>query len=196
MTNNVTYDGKVVSAPVFSHETNGRNYYAFYMSCTRKSGTDDVIPVIIKSSLIEKFPIIKGDKIRITGRFQSKNTDDGKLLLYLKAFNVKRAKKRSCKNDVILEGIICKPTSFRSTKSGKPVCDLILKNISDSDNATYYIPCICWYSEALKGSLYEVGTKITVTGRLQSRQYIKIDDDKHKTIKIAYELSVKSIMEV
>ena len=38
---------------------------------------------------------------------------------------------------------------------------------------SYYVPCICWSKNAKKMAQSAVGDKFYVSGRLQSREYVK-----------------------
>ena len=56
-----------------------------------------------------------------------------------------------------------------------------------------YIPCIVWGRNALIASDIPVGEKVSLYGRLQSREYVKMLDDETREIKVAYELSASSL---
>lgn len=56
-----------------------------------------------------------------------------------------------------------------------------------------YIPCITWGRNARYANELAVGTKIKITGRIQSREYVKkIGDDKTEK-RVAYEVSVTKL---
>lgn len=54
---------------------------------------------------------------------------------------------------------------------------------------TDYIPCILWGKNAQEAADTLPGAKLRVTGRLQSRDYVKVVDGVSQT-RTAYELSV------
>jgi len=59
-----------------------------------------------------------------------------------------------------------------------------------------YIPCIAWSRNAKYARLLDVGTKIRVSGRIQSREYRKkVDEDRFLT-GIAREVSIHKIEEI
>ena len=58
-----------------------------------------------------------------------------------------------------------------------------------SYHRTDYIPCILWGRSAQEAASALPGSKLHVTGRLQSRDYIKVIDGESFT-RTAYELSV------
>ena len=57
-------------------------------------------------------------------------------------------------------------------------------------NKSDYIPCIAWGRNAVYSATLDVGNRIAISGRLQSRQYKKRQDDGQVMIKTAYEVSV------
>ena len=110
MKNDVTFEGKVVSEPQFSHKSGKNVYYSFLLSCKRKSGVEDIIPVRMLKKNAEKLPITIGNYIRVRGRFQSYNSQEpenfGKRLVYINALDAELCKKKNIKNDITLEGIV------------------------------------------------------------------------------------------
>ena len=56
-----------------------------------------------------------------------------------------------------------------------------------------YIPCICWGRNARFASGFEVGMRIQVHGRIQSRKYTKKLSETEFEERIAYEVSVSKI---
>ena len=56
---------------------------------------------------------------------------------------------------------------------------------------TDYIPCILWGRTALAAAEYPTGTELTLTGRLQSRTYLKNLGETSET-RTAYEFSVSA----
>ena len=91
------------------------------------------------------------------------------------------------RNDVELTGVLCKPPVFRTTPLGRDICDLMLA-VSRRYGRSDYLPCIVWGSVAHEASLWDTGTPVSLTGRLQSREYIKtLDGQKYR--RTAFEVS-------
>ena len=57
-------------------------------------------------------------------------------------------------------------------------------------NKSDYIPCIAWGRNAGYASNLAVGHKISIAGRIQSREYRKRDEEGNITEKTAYEVSI------
>ena len=60
-------------------------------------------------------------------------------------------------------------------------------------NKSDYIPCIAWGRNAIYSSTLDVGDRIAIHGRLQSRQYKKKCEDGDVLIKTAYEVSILAL---
>ena len=56
-----------------------------------------------------------------------------------------------------------------------------------------YLPCIVWGRNAQRASEYEVGTKLNIIGRLQSREYTKRISDTETETRTAYEVSISKL---
>ena len=95
-------------------------------------------------------------------------------------------------NQIFLDGYICKPPIYRKTPLGREIADLLIavnRPYSKSD----YIPCIAWGRNARFASGFEVGSRIQVWGRVQSREYVKKINDEELEKHTAYEVSVSKL---
>ena len=93
-------------------------------------------------------------------------------------------------NEAVLTGTVCKPPVYRQTPLGRQITDLCLA-VPRLYRRTDYIPCILWGRTALAAAEYPIGTELTLTGRLQSRTYLKNLGETSET-RTAYELSVSA----
>ena len=92
---------------------------------------------------------------------------------------------------VSLRGTICRPPTLRRTPLGREICDLMLavqRHYGRSD----YLPCICWGYDARRAAGWQTGQELCLTGRLQSREYIKQGPDGPET-RTTYEVSANEI---
>ena len=81
---------------------------------------------------------------------------------------------------------------FRTTPFKRDICDVLVA-VNRAYNKSDYLPCIAWGRNARFIKDTEVGTKVSIVGRIQSREYQKkINDDEYET-KTAYEISVNKI---
>ena len=93
-------------------------------------------------------------------------------------------------NRILLAGTLCKPPIYRRTPLGREICDVMLA-VPRQYQRTDYIPCILWGRTAMAAAEYPIGTELTLTGRLQSRTYLKNLGETSET-RTAYELSVSA----
>ena len=91
-----------------------------------------------------------------------------------------------------MTGAICKPPSFRTTPFGREIADLMLA-VNRSFGKSDYIPCIAWGRTARYASTLQVGDKLRIQGRFQSREYQKQMPDGAVISRIAYEVSISRL---
>ena len=96
-------------------------------------------------------------------------------------------------NQIYLVGYICKEPIYRTTPFGREICDVLLA-VNRAYNKSDYLPCIAWGRNARFVRDLSVGEKLEVQGRIQSRKYQKRIDDNNTETRIAYEISLSSVM--
>ncbi len=195
MQNNRAYlTGRVVELPTFSHEIMGEGFYDLAISVERLSGQEDVIPLTISERLMEGDSLKIGNLIGVIGQFRSYNKLVGaKSKLILRVFVRELCEPDlNVPNVIELEGYICKPPVFRTTPFKREIADMLLA-VNRSYNKSDYIPAIAWGRNARYASTFQVGEKIKVEGRIQSRIYQKQLDDETLEERVAYEVSVSKI---
>ena len=113
-TNQVFLVGKVVEKAVYSHKVNKKQFYSTKIKVVRRSGIEDVIPVLIPKCLCNVEELF-GQRLRITGSYRSYNDYyDGKkrhLILSVLAdeLEILDDKQESLEeNNIFLDGYICK----------------------------------------------------------------------------------------
>ena len=205
--NYLTLVGKVTGEKKFSHEIYGEKFYTFNLSIPRLSGNADIIPITISERLITDEMLTEGNKLLIKGQFRSYNSyenERNKLILTVFAKDVEEikepeeqeenemVKKDETTNEVVLIGFVCKKPIYRQTPFGREIADLLLA-VNRAYNKSDYIPTIAWGRNARFCQNIEVGTKVKIIGRVQSRQYEKKHEDGTVETKTAYEVSVCSL---
>lgn len=185
--NKAIISGKVASQMMFSHESHGEKFYLFNVAITRQSGTIDVLPVLVSEWLIDFTKNYQEKYIRIIGQFRSFNRPDAKLILSVFAMEVEFLETPANENEIFLEGYICKDPIHRETPFGRIITDLMIA-VNRQCRRCDYIPCIAWGRLAIIASHFCTRSYVKITGRIQSREYVKEDETK-----IAYEVSVIKI---
>ena len=165
------------------------------MDVKRLSDQSDKIPITISERLIDDNMIREGSKISITGQFRSYNKlVDGKSRLMLTVFvrDIEELDESKNPNSIELVGFICKEPIYRITPFKREICDILLA-VNRAYNKSDYIPCIAWGRNARYVKNLEIGDKIVLNGRIQSRTYQKLQEDGEYENKIAYEISINRI---
>ena len=187
--------GEVVSEPRFSHEVYGEGFYELFLSVKRLSDQCDVIPITISERLIEEGNLEIGRTVTVSGQFRSYNkVENGKSRLMLTAFVRELLRDDEVRNPnmICLSGYVCKPTIYRTTPFQREICDVLVA-VNRAYNKSDYIPAIAWGRNARYLKNIPVGEKITVWGRIQSREYQKREGDQVVT-KTAYEISISRVV--
>lgn len=197
--NTLTLTGKIVSEPIFSHEVFGEGFYETQMSVTRLSDQVDILPITISERLLGEYDVKVGDVISVEGQFRSYNKLEGdKSRLMLTVFvreildNLSETEYNN-PNQIEITGYICKQPIYRTTPFKREICDVLLA-VNRAYNKSDYIPCILWGRNARYIRNMPIGAKITVNGRVQSRNYQKITDTGECIERTAYEVSVSKVM--
>ena len=190
--NKIVLAGLVTEEPTFSHEVHGEKFYRFYLSSSRQSGYCDVlmctVPEIIKNGINE------GNMVKVLGEIRTRNVhEDDKSHLEVTVFVKEVLLYEKDENNVELDGFICKEPVYRETPFGRQITDLIVASNRERNYKSDYIPCIAWGRNAIRTSEFNVGTRVKVSGRLQSREYNKRLGDETYEVRTAYELSAAMV---
>lgn len=194
--NKVRIVGEIVGQFEYSHEVFGENFYIGQLKVERTSGILDLIPIMVSDRMVDVSADWNGVFVEIEGSFRSynKNEEDKKRLM-LSVF-VREFKQLENvyynDNDVELDGYICKETICRKTPLGREIADLLVA-INRPYGKSDYIPCIAWGRNAVYSAELEVGTRIKLYGRIQSREYAKRISDTETETRTAYEVSVSKL---
>ena len=190
--NKIVLAGLVTEEPIFSHEVHGEKFYRFYLSSSRQSGNCDILVCIVPE--IIKNGISEGNKVKVLGEIRTRNVhENGKNHLEITVFVKDVLLYEEDENNVELDGFICKEPVYRETPFGRQITDLIVASNRERNYKSDYIPCIAWGRNAIRTSELDVGTRVKVLGRLQSREYKKKIDDETYEARTAYELSAYMI---
>ena len=200
--NHLVLVGKVTSDKKFSHEIYGESFYIFDLEVARLSGNADIIPITISERLILEKELEIGDKVAIEGQFRSYNSyenEKNRLILTVFAKDItylseedEENSSEKVSNEVTLIGYICKKPIYRQTPFGREISDILLA-VNRAYNKSDYIPAIAWGRNARFCQNIEVGTKVKITGRVQSRNYEKKFEDGTTQTRTAYEVSISSL---
>lgn len=197
--NQVILSGEIVSNFEFSHEVYGEGFYIAMLASERTSGQKDIVPILVSDRIVDTGADWTGRFVRVSGQFRSYNKHEGgksKLVLSVFVTEFEEFKELPFSdnygNHIFLDGYICKPSIYRKTPLGREIADILLA-VNRPYRKSDYIPCIAWGRNAVYASDLEVGTRLRIEGRIQSREYQKrISDDEFET-RTAYEVSISKM---
>ena len=181
--NHITLTGTLASLPEYSHQNHERRFFRFLLAVERLSGTED---------LLLQTDLFQGERFTVDGQIRSFNNREPvgrRLILCVYALSMTTTD-APMQNEAVLTGTVCKPPVYRQTPLGRQITDLCLA-VPRLYRRTDYIPCILWGRTALAAAEYPTGTELTLTGRLQSRTYLKNLGETSET-RTAYEFSVSA----
>ena len=196
--NKVTVIGQVASEFYFSHEVFGEGFYMVDLAVNRLSDQEDRIPLMISERLIDVTADFRGQTIEATGQFRSYNRHEGsKNRLVLSVFVrelsfLEEFTDYTKTNQIFLDGYVCKEPIYRKTPLGREIADLLIA-VNRPYGKSDYIPCIAWGRNARYASAFEVGSRVRIWGRVQSREYTKKLNEEQSEKRVAYEVSVSKM---
>lgn len=172
------------------------------VAVTRSSGVVDVVRMHAQKSLLAELNLTVGVFISAIGKMRSLNVligkTDNKVLIYMYAMRIDVITQEESlvqpNNYFAAQGMILSASAIRSAVNSDR---LILNAILSIRKRNYfeahydYIPILCWNNDA--SYISEIGKSrptISITGRLQSRQYYS---NKRKQYETAYEISVSRL---
>ena len=185
--------GVMAGRPVFSHTGRGQDFFTFPLEVQRLSGNTDTLNIIVRRSQLAELETQDAEKLCVVGQvrtFNNRRGDGAKLVITVLAQELFFCDEEDS-NLVLLTGTLCKPPNLRTTPMGRDICDLILA-VNRSYARSDYLPCICWGARAQQAAEWGVGTQLSLAGRLQSRQYVKLTEN-GAVEKTAFEVSVTEI---
>jgi len=194
--NRVELCGILADAPFFSHGSRGERFYQFPLETVRLSGAVDRINVVAREELLQSLEVLPLEKLLVSGEVRSFNNRSGegsRLVITVFARSI-ALNDDPDRNHVALTGTLCKKPTLRATPMGREICDMMLA-VNRRYGRSDYLPCIAWGLQARQCALWSVGTRISLEGRLQSRNYIKTVDG-FPMEKTAYEVSVTAAEEL
>lgn len=187
--------GVIAAAPVYSHSSRGQQFYTFPLEVQRLSGNIDTVNIIARPELLDVLIDEEHSKICVVGQlrtFNNRHGEGAKLVISVFAREIYLGSEDDC-NVVRLSGTICKVPTLRCTPMGRDICDLMVA-VNRHYGRSDYLPCICWGVKAKEAAQWDVGTRLELEGRIQSRHYIKLTDE-GPVEKTAYEVSVTELSE-
>ena len=191
--NKIVLRGQTAGAPAYSHQNHGVDYYVVPLRVPRLSGVDDVLNLVTDCPDPELWTA--GRWLSVQGEIRSYNNRSGqgsKLVITVLVRAAQAGDGEEGENRLVLAGALCRKPVVRRTPLGREICDLLLA-VNRPYGRADYLPCIAWGSLAAHCGGLDVGDRLRLEGRLQSRQYHKMVDGEQVT-RTAYEISVMNLL--
>ena len=189
--------GEIISTFEYSHEIFGEGFYMVKLLVNRLSEATDEIPLMISERLVDVTKDCRGKYLRAFGQFRSYNKHEENhnhliLSVFVRDLEFLDSMEDVKPNQIQLDGFICKQPVYRMTPLGREICDILLA-VNRSYGKSDYIPCICWGRNARFAGSLEIGARIELVGRIQSREYQKRISEFEVVKRTAYEVSVNKL---
>ena len=190
--NRVLLRGTPCGAALWSHAARGQDFYTLPLEVRRLSGASDTLNVTLRASALAALQ--GAERIEVEGELRSFNSRRGdwpRLVITVFARTIVPPCEEDDENLVELRGTLCKTPKLRRTPLGRDICDLLLA-VNRSYARSDYLPCICWGLTAREAAQWEVGTRLALRGRIQSRRYLKVTDG-GTVERVAFEVSAAEL---
>ena len=172
--------GVAAGEPVFSHENHTRRFDKFPLRVERLSGQNDVPVIVASEALLRVCPVDEGQSLRIVGQLRSFNNKSGqgnRLVITVFAQSIEPGD-GSYFNRILLSGALCKKPVLRRRHYGR----------------ADYLPCIAWGQTAVQIAGMDVGERLALEGRVQSRTYTKLLESGSEE-RTAFEVSIMQLLD-
>ena len=189
--NRIVAVGRLEGPLNLSHEVMNEPFYMGTLLVKRLSGALDRLPLTVPGKLMAGGEMEYEGLLMVQGQVRSYNKvvdGAGRLMVTLFAQSIAPAEDNDTLNKVTIAGALCRPPVYRSTPFGREICDMMLA-VNRAFGKSDYIPCIAWGRNAQYASRFNVGDRVRLTGRLQSREYQKLLENGEYMMRMAYEVS-------
>ena len=193
--NKILLRGRLDAPPAFSHSNHGVEYLMIPLAVRRLSGAEDTLHVVAAQEQLANLVLEPGAPLTVRRAVRTFNNRSGvgrRLVVSVFARELSQEDGED-ENRLELSGTLCKPPALRATPLGRTICDMILA-INRRYGRADYLPCIAWGSLAAHCGALDVGDRLRLEGRLQSRQYHKLVDGE-QVERTAFEVSVMNLLD-
>ncbi len=189
--------GTIIENPEYFSATKADEYYMIKVKVIRKSGVEDIIPVVMPRKTIDPNADYVGLRISVDGTLQTIRKEKH-LIMYVFAktgdiYYKYEDEEEEDLNEILFSGSMKNKVIRKTGKKNIPIADVHFLS------SKYYFPCIAWNDDVQIVKNAYRDTDMRVTGRFQSREYTKVidgDEEENKPCvvsKTASEISISKI---
>jgi len=184
----------------YSHTIGTTEFDKAELLVKKSRGGEDIIPLRFKK-FSNTYENLQQIELKGNIRSYSEKLEDGKNKVHIYVFTYfdipdTDEEDREIINEFNIDGRICKIDELRTNDNGKQSLHFVLANNIISTNSKQklntYLPMVCFGQTAIEMSKLSISDKVTINGRLNSREYKKILDNGELEIRMAYEGIVNS----
>lgn len=190
MVNSATLHGYIVAKDT---QTDSQ-FQKLTLAVKRKSGAIDQIPIVAPCWLTDSLADMR--EVSVSGEWRSRNhigSGNTRMQYFVFARSITDDESEDY-NVVELTGYVCRKPIYRETLTRKGICELLIA-VNRPNGRSDYLPGIAWNQTARRAYNLNVGDKIKLSGRIQSREYLKVIGGIEE-VRTAYEVSAQSIAKV
>ena len=190
--------GEIISGFTFSHEESGEGFYVVNVAVKCISEQAEVIPLMISERLINVDKDYRECTVEAIGQLRTYNRHErtgNRLvpLIFVREINfLDEFTDYTKNNQIFIDGHIYKEPIYRITPLNREIADFLLE-VNRPYGKPDHIPCIAWGTNARYVSDFEVGTRVRIWGRVQSREYTKQVSETEREKRVTYEVSVSKL---
>ena len=173
--NSVRICGRAAGPAEYSHSSRSREFYVFPLEVRRLSGSSDTLNVLVGRDMLGALEAAGDGRLCVDGElrsFNSRRAEWPRLVITVFARDLAPCAGED-ENTVRLRGALCRPPTLRTTPMGRDICDVML--------AVNRL--------AREAALWRVGQRVELSGRIQSRSYLK-QTELGEEERTAFEVSV------
>ncbi|MBQ8304799.1 MAG: single-stranded DNA-binding protein [Blautia sp.] len=198
--NQVVVHGRVVEQLTADSAMYGTGFQCMQLLVEGRGGRVDLLPVLLSDRLSDPEEDHTGEDMEIHGELRTYNYyRDGRrhmqMMVFAREMQLFLDDHAYSRNQIYLDGYLCKTPFYRRTPSGKEITEILLA-VNRVYGRSDYIPCICWGRTARYADLLDVGTQVRLWGRIQSREYQKKEPGAAARRYMTYEVSVARLEDV
>ena len=170
---------------------------SIFVSTYRLSKNKDTVRVFVPAKQLPSLNLTKGCFVNIDGQIRTINrmiNGKSKLVVSVKPNTIEKVDfVEEDKNEGVVIGHLVKKPVLRATPFNRQITDFLIAVQNDDNKHSSYIPGIAWGKNATFISQFDVGDKFAIEGRLQSREYEKVQENGFSKTLTAYEFSANRV---
>ncbi|NCC42482.1 MAG: single-stranded DNA-binding protein, partial [Clostridia bacterium] len=120
---------------------------------------------------------MENNRVLAFGKMQTlKDFATGHVTVFALADYIAVTPRAELQNETLFTGTLASDPIYRETPRGREITDLMVNLPSELAAQPCRVPAICWGNNAKRAINWRTGDTVRITGRCQSREYLKVID--------------------